>query len=150
MVNSLELKSIVLLTQLTPEMLEKVAILGTTVTVKKNEYVFREGDYAEYLYSVLDGKVALEVSRNGKPAVRVKDIVPDRTFGISSLVDSDEKRCISHAKAIMDSKLVFWRAADLDKLFHQDNQLGFIIMKRITTILKDRLQIKNAQLAMQE
>jgi CRP-like cAMP-binding protein len=147
MVNTEEIKSIVLLTHLKAEMLEKVAELASVTSVKSQEFVFKEGDYAENLYAVLEGKVALEVEKEDKAPVRLKDIVQNRTFGISSLVDWGEKTCISHARAIADSKLVFWRAADLDKLFHHESELGFIFMKRITTILKDRLQIKNAQLA---
>jgi CRP-like cAMP-binding protein len=148
MMNPEEIKSVMLLSHLNEKMLEKVAVLASVVMVKKGEYVFKEGDYAENLYSVLVGKIALEVEKNSKTPVRIKDIIQFRTFGISSLVDSDEKKCISHAKAITDSKLICWKAAELEKLFYQDNELGFVFMKRIATILKDRLQIKNAQLTL--
>jgi CRP-like cAMP-binding protein len=147
MVNPEEIKSIVLLTHLNQQMLKMVAELATVITVKANEYIFKEGDYAENLYAVLEGKVGLEVDKNTKTPVRVKDIIENRVFGISALVDSDDKLSISHARAITDSKLVCWKAADLEKLFHHEAELGFIFMKRITTALKDRLQIKNAQLA---
>lgn len=147
MVNAEELKSILILTHLTDDMIKKIADLATLTTVKKGEYVFKEGDYAENLYSVLEGKIALEVDKENTNPVRIKDIGPTRTFGISSLVDTDEKKCISHARAVLDSKIACWTASDLEKLFHQDFKLGFIFMQRITTILKDRLQIKNAQLA---
>ncbi len=147
MVNSEELKSIVILTHLTGEMIPKVAELATVMTVKKGEYIFKEGDFAENLYSVLEGKVALEVEKDSNGPVRIKDIWPNRTFGISALVDMDEKKCISHAKAVEDTKIVRWTATDLEKLFYEDFKLGFIFMQRVTTILKDRLQIKNAQMA---
>ena len=147
MVNAEEIKDIVLLTHLNDEMLRKVAELATIVEVKAQAYVFKEGDYAENLYSVLEGKVALEVENAVNKTVRIKDIERYKTFGISSLVDTDEKRCISHARAMTDTRLVCWKAADLDKLFHHDYDLGLIFMKRITTVLKDRLQIKVAQLA---
>ena len=147
MVNAEELKSIVILTHLTDEMIQKVAELATLTTVKKGQYIFKENDFAENLYSLLEGRVALEVDKDPSTPVRIKDITPNRTFGISALVDSEEKKCISHAKALVDSKIVCWTATDLEKLFHQDFQLGFIFMQRITTILKDRLQVRNAQLA---
>lgn len=147
MADAATLKQIVILTHLNDEMIEKVAKLATVTDVKSGEYLFKEGDFAENLYSVIEGKVALEVEKDTSTSVRIKDIVPTRSFGISSLVDTDEKKCISHAKAVMDSKIVFWKATDLEKLFYEDFKLGFIFMQRITTILKDRLQIKNAQMA---
>ena len=147
MINAEKLNSIVILTHLTDEMINKVAELATIMTVKNGEYIFKEGDFAENLYSVLEGKVALEVDKDTDKPVRIKDIVPNRTFGISSLVDMEEKKCTSHARAVVDSKLVCWAATDLERLFYQDYQLGFIFMQRITTILKDRLQIRNAQIA---
>lgn len=147
MVNAEELKSILILTHLNDEMIKKVSDLATLITIKQGEYVFKEGDFAENLYSVLEGKVALEVDNDAGAPIRIKDIGPNRTFGISALVDTDEKKCISHAKAVLDSKIACWTASDLEKLFHRDYQLGFVFMQRITTILKDRLQIKNAQLA---
>lgn len=147
MLNIEELRSIVLLRNLSDDMLKKVAEKAKIINVKTGEYLFKEGEYAECLYSVLEGKVGLEVEQNSSNSVRIKDIVPSRSFGISSLVDTTEKKTISHAKAVQDSKLVMWKAADLEKLFHQDYQLGFLFIKRVGRVLKDRLQIKNAQVA---
>ncbi len=147
MVNPEEIRSVILLTHLNEQMLQQVAELATIITIKAQEYIFKEGDYAENLYAVLEGKVALEVTKDGSTPVRIKDIVKDHVFGISALVDSDNKKSISHARAATDSKLVYWKAADLDKLFHHEVDMGFIFMQRITTVLKERLQVKNAQLA---
>jgi CRP-like cAMP-binding protein len=148
MINSEAIRSVVILTHLSDAMIEKVAALAAIMTVKKGVYVFKEGDYAENLYSVLEGTITLEVENQPGSPVRVKDIVQNKTFGISALVDSDPRTCISHALAVNDCKLVYWNAAQLEKLFYQDTALGFMFMKRIVTILKDRLQIKNAQMAL--
>lgn len=141
------IRSIVLLRNLNESMLKKVAERAVLVSVKPGEYLFKEGDYAEHLFSVLEGKVALEVQQNSSSAIRIMDILPTRSFGISSLVDTEDKLCISHAKAIKDSKLVKWKAADLEKLFHEDYHLGFLFIKRVGCVLKNRLQAKNAQMA---
>jgi CRP-like cAMP-binding protein len=147
MVNPEEIKAVVLLSHLNEEMREKVADLATITSIKSQEYIFREGDYAEYLYAVLSGTISLEKEKSGSKPVRVKDIAENYIFGISAMVESGEKTCISHAKANTDAKLVFWKTADLEKLFHYNPDLGFAFMKRITAVLKDRLQTKNAQLA---
>ncbi len=147
MLDAEQLRSIVLLRNLSDAMLKQVAGKAKIMNVKAGQYLFKEGDFAEDLFSVMEGKVALEVDQHSSTAIRIKDIVPTRSFGISSLVDTEEKRCITHAKAVVDSKLITWKAADLEKLFHQDYQLGFLFIKRVGRVLKDRLRIKNAQVA---
>ncbi|MBU2511585.1 cyclic nucleotide-binding domain-containing protein [bacterium] len=142
-----EIKSVLLLTHLEKEMVEKVAAIATITTVKNGEYIFRENDKAEYLYSLLEGKVALEIEKNTSTSVRVKDIVPNRTFGISALEDAEEKKSMSHARALTDCKLVCWEASKLERLFAQDPKLGLRFMKRISIILKNRLQVAYAQMA---
>lgn len=141
------IRSIVILRNLNETMLKKVADKAVLVEANSGDYLFKEGDYAEYLFSVLEGKVALEVEQSSSSAIRIMDIIPTKSFGISSLVDTEDKLCISHAKAIQDCRLVKWRAADLEKLFHMDYQLGFMFIKRVGCVLKNRLQTKNAQMA---
>ncbi len=68
------------------------------------------------------------------------------TFGFSALVDTEEKNYTSSAKALTDVKLYNWKAADLEALFSQDFEMGFLFMKRIAKITKTRLQIRNIQL----
>lgn len=141
------IRSVVLLRNLDEGMLKKVAEKAVMVDVNSGDYLFREGDYAEYLFSVLEGKVALEVAQNSSSAIRIMDIIPGKSFGISSLVDTEDKLCISHAKALTDCRLARWKAADLEKLFHLDYRLGFLFVKRVGCVLKNRLQTKNAQMA---
>ena len=63
MVNLDELKSIILLSHLTDSMLEKLTDITMTAEHKAGDYIFKEGEYARYLYAVIDGKVGLEPGR---------------------------------------------------------------------------------------
>ena len=75
------------------------------------------------------------------------DTLPQgRTFGLSALVDTEEKKYTSSAKAMTDTKVFFWKATDLESLFNQDCELGLLFMRRIAKIVKTRLQIRNVQL----
>ena len=60
-------------------------------------------------------------------------------------MDTEEKKYISHAKALSDVSLLKWRVEDLRKLFHKDYEMGYLLMKRIAKIAKKRLQVRNAQ-----
>lgn len=142
-----EMKSLLILTHFTEEMSGKVIDLAEIIDIPKGDYIFKEGDYAECFYSLIKGRIALEVEVPNRKPVRIKDIVEGHSFGISALVESEEKKCISHAKALEDCRVAYWKAADLEKLFYQDYELGFIFLKRISFMLKDRLQVRNAQIA---
>jgi CRP-like cAMP-binding protein len=141
------LKSIGLLSELSDQMLKKMGEKAKVVKVKAGMYIFKEGDDAEKLYSVLEGKVVLEVSLNSSTDFKIKDIVPTRSFGISSLVDTKVKHCVSHARALVDSKLLVWKAAELEQLFNSDHKLGYLLTKKIGKVLKDRLQSTYAETA---
>ena len=52
---------------------------------------------------------------------------------------------IEIAKAITDVKLYKWEATDLETLFNQDFEMGFLFMKVIAKIIKTRPQIRNVQ-----
>ena len=141
------LKSIGILSELNDKMLKKVGEKAKVVNMKAGTYIFKEGDVAEKLYSLLEGKVVLEVSLNTSTDVKIKDIVPTRSFGISALVDTEEKLCVSHARTLVDSKILVWNASDLEELFQSDHKLGYLITKKVGKALKDRLHGTYAQAA---
>jgi hypothetical protein len=60
-------------------------------------------------------------------------------------VDTEEKSYTTSAKALTDTKLFTWKTEDLETLFSQDYETGFLFMKGIAKIVKTRLQIRNIQ-----
>ena len=66
-------------------------------------------------------------------------------FGFSALVETEKKNYMTYAKAITDIKLYKWSATDLETLFNQDFEMGFLFMKIIATIIKTRPQIRDVQ-----
>lgn len=140
-----DLKSIIMLSDLNSVMLEKMLKVTKKTTYSSGEYVFKEGDYAEYLYAVLDGKVGLELEKNTSTLVMINTITRGYAFGFSAVVDAEDRKYISHAKALSNVTLLKWRVEDLRKLFHKDCEMGYLLMKRIAKIAKKRLQVRNAQ-----
>jgi CRP-like cAMP-binding protein len=140
-----DLKSIIMLNDLNDAMLEKMLKVTKKTTYSSGEYIFKEGDYAEYLYAVLNGKAGLELQKNTNTLVMINTITRGYAFGFSALVDTEQKKYISHAKALTDVTLLKWRVEDLWKLFHKDSEMGYLLMKRIAKIAKKRLQLRNAQ-----
>ena len=58
-----DLKSIIMLSDLNDAMLKKIYKVTIKTNYSSGEYIFREGEYAENLYTVLEGKVGLELRK---------------------------------------------------------------------------------------
>ena len=53
---------------------------------------------------------------------------------------------MTSAKAIVDTSVFKWAAGDLEELFYQDYEMGFMFMKRVAKIVKTRLEASRAQI----
>lgn len=131
-----DLKSIIMLTYLKDYMLEKIAKITNIKEYKDGDYIFNEGDEAKNLYAVIDRKVGLEIEKNSSTRIFSKHINQGMTFGFCSLVDIEDKSYMDSAKALSDTKLFIWKAEDLEALFSQDCEMGFLFTKRIAKLLK--------------
>ena len=87
----------------------------------------------------------LEIDTKYATRIFINDITQSMIFGFSALVDTEKKNYTTYAKAITDVKLYKWEATDLETLFNQDFEMGFMFMKVIAKIIKTRPQIGNVQ-----
>lgn len=141
-----DLQSIKVLTDLSESKLKKIEKISSVVTIKEGDFVFKENEYADYLFSVISGRVVLELAINSSTRCRVKDVFPGETFGISSVVDTGKRTYIADGIAIQDSRAFRWKGSDLEKLFYDDYETGYLFMRNVGKILKNRLNYTRAQL----
>jgi len=76
----------------------------------------------------------------------IKCIYPGKVFGISSVVDTDRRATICHAKALEDSTIFRFKGEDLEALFNLNFEQGYIFMRNVGKVLKTRLEIQRVQL----
>ncbi|MBU2509802.1 cyclic nucleotide-binding domain-containing protein [bacterium] len=139
------LKAINILKPFDHSILEKISDIASVESFQKGDFLYKEGDPAVKLFSIIEGKVGIEVQKSSSSTYRVEDLCQGNTTGISSLVDDDEKKHLFSAHVLAPTKTLVWRAEDLEKLFETNPKIGFTFMKRIAKILKRRLSIKNIQ-----
>jgi len=142
-----DLKGIILLSHLTDPMLKKIQTVTHVRDYLAGEYVYKEGEYAEHLFAVADGRVALEIEKSPSNFVRLTEITRGMTFGLASLVDTERRRYLVYSKVLANTRVFAWRGADLEKLFFEDFEMGFIFMRRAAKILDNRLETTFAQIA---
>ena len=145
MVEISDLKEIIMLSYLKDSMLEKLAKITLIREYSVGDTIFREGDDATHLYSVIEGKVGLEVMKDRSTPVLINTICENRTFGFSAVVETEEKKYLTTAKAYLRTKLFAWKGEELSALFQEDCEMGFLFMQRIAKIIKTRLEIRTMQ-----
>ncbi len=109
------------------------------------QYVYREGDKAEKIYMVLEGRVAVEIEiRPGKKVVIYTE-TKGHMFGYPSLVRLQtfltSTRCIDKVKVVtIDAEEL------VSKIFKPDCRRGYLVMNRLAEIIAVKLRETRMQL----
>lgn len=121
-------------------LLEEIAKISTEVSAKQGDIVFREGEKADKLHFLLSGSVALRVKLTSRPdSVTVSFVsMPYQSFGWSGIVSPFHYT--SSAECDEDSTLLIIPAEPFMKLLEANAESGFLVMRRVTEIIADRLR----------
>jgi hypothetical protein len=139
------LTSIPLFSDLAPEHQESISRVAHVSSHKKAEEIFHEGDVPEFLYVVLEGRVALEMHIPNRGRLRILTVEPFEVLGWSSIVDINRKR-IASATAVTAVKLLAIDAMKLHQACQEDPRLGFVIMHQVANVIAGRLIATRMQL----
>ncbi len=122
--------------------LEKVSILCRGGSYQKGMTIFNEGDEAAELYTLTDGRVALEMGVQpvpNRPAIptAVEVVTEGECFGWSAIVEpyvyTLSARCMTNCTVLAIKGDI------LRKVMADDVGLGFELMKRLAQLISLRL-----------
>lgn len=133
------LKDLSFFEELSEAMLERLASLAEIKTYPEGSFLNKRKREAEFFYILLEGEISLETDSLTGKTVRLETLVPGAAMGFSSLIEMSPKRYISDAKALTPAKILRFRSHEMNLLFYQDFELGYLIMKQIAWIAKQRL-----------
>jgi CRP/FNR family transcriptional regulator, cyclic AMP receptor protein len=140
-----ELQKIPWFQELKPEHVKRLASITEIRTVKAGEILFREGDVEDFVYVVLDGRIALDmrVPHRG----RVRFYTADRwdIFGWSGATPEVRQRTAG-ASAVTESRVARLNATEMRRLCDEDHDLGYQVMKRLVKVVAGRLLVTRIQL----
>lgn len=140
MINTQTLSQFSLFNGLPESLLTEIGNISREVSAKKGEIVFREGEAADKLHFLLNGSVALRVKLTSRPeSVTVSFVsTPFQSFGWSGIVSPFHYT--SSAECDEDSTLLIIPADPFMKLLEANPESGFVVMRRVTEIIADRLR----------
>lgn len=136
------LKRFEIFSELPDKALEIIAHLAEEETHPEGTLLFSEGNSAESLYLVLEGKISLEkrvqLGRTGTPRRATLNVVgPNHTIGWSSLVPPFEYT--SSGVCLENAVLLSIPGNDLRNFMAENPELGFAICQRTASIIRTRM-----------
>ncbi len=128
---------------LTDSQLERIAELCTEETHSAGSLICREGDAAEQLYIVREGRVALEMGVRLWPEQRVRQMNVEtlnagQPVGLSALTSSDV--WTMSARAVDRCRLIVISGRELLQLMDSDPAMGQRINRELSNLLAQRLR----------
>lgn len=131
--------------QLPDEHMDLLVGLSHVVEFPRGKDLFKEGEPEDYLYIVLNGRVAIEIFVPGQGRISIYTAEPTEVVGWSSVTPVVLKRTAS-ARAVLDSRLIAIEAPALRQLCEQDCGLGCTIFRHIANVAAQRLLMTRLQL----
>jgi CRP-like cAMP-binding protein len=131
--------------EVAPEYVQKIAKISRLRKIKAGDVLFREGDVEDYLYVVIQGRVALDIFIPHRGKIRIYTAEPWDIFGWSSVTPVIRKRTAG-AVAVVDGAVVSIDSEKLRNLCDEDHDLGYLVMRRLANIVASRLLVTRLQL----
>jgi len=126
---------------LSEALLLRLARSGAVVEVKRNDFVFHEGDEGDTVYLVLDGAVRISRTVPGVGEEALAILHPTSAFGEMSLIDGSPRS--ADALAHETCRLYVIAKAELERLMFVDRTLAVDLLWKLVRILSDRLRQTN-------
>ena len=127
------------------EELKDIAALARIEEFSSGDFIFKEGDKAEKIYLVLEGRVTVEIEIGPNKRVAVYTETKGKMFGYHSLVKPHSFS--TYARCLDKVKLVTIRADELiEKVFKADCRRGYLVMNKLAEIIGMKLKETRMQL----
>jgi CRP-like cAMP-binding protein len=127
-----------------PEHLNRLRDSAMFKQFDRDEQIFKEGEPANRFYLICSGKIALESKGNMESASFVQFLNPGDVLGWSWLFPPYYWHF--GARAVEPTSAIFFYGTRLREQCDEDPGFGYDLMKRVASVVINRLQITRAQL----
>ncbi len=114
---------------------KKILAAATEQSQQEKVYLFRQGDPANTMYILIEGRVRISVGSQELLAYVASD--PGDVIGWSSAIESSSYT--ASAECLAPVKVLKIASTQLEKILQEDPASGMIFFKRLTTLIGRRL-----------
>jgi len=132
------LQSIPWLMDLSQDQLRKLEKISGFQFLEEGEILYKEGDNDNLLYIVSEGSLGVEIYVPGHGQVRLYNAEPLDIVGWDSMTPVARHR-ITTITALKKSNLIYFDGAALNELCEIDQELGYVIMRRLSNVIATRM-----------
>lgn len=120
-----------------------IAGICAVKTCGGGEFLFRQGDFGEHLYVIVDGQIHLERSMDfgqRQGTVVIETLGKGRILGCWSTLLNAPHVLMSSANCQRPTRVLAVKGTQLHHMMTQNTDLGFNILERLCFLLRDRIQ----------
>jgi CRP/FNR family transcriptional regulator, cyclic AMP receptor protein len=137
------LQSCRFLKNISPAHLDTISGFCSVDHYKAGSYIFRQGDFGDDLFIIIEGYVFLERAMDigsHKGSVVIDALGKGRTLGCWSTLLGEPHVLLSSANCQKDSTVIRLKGGKLRKCMEKDTAFGFFMLERLSFLLRDRIQ----------
>jgi CRP/FNR family cyclic AMP-dependent transcriptional regulator len=136
-VKDLELQRLPLFEGMDPSDVEALLRLGETRTYPTGTVLFGQGDPADRLYILTEGRAAIRFKPHDGETLTVAEIQPGGVFGWSAALG--RRTYTSGAVCLEDARAFSLRGESLRHLCETHPETGVVILERLAQVIAERL-----------
>ena len=130
------IRKVAVLKAATDEDVREIARLGIPRAVEEGAYFFFQGDVADYLYIMMNGRAKLcQISSDGQQ-VNLRTLIPGQLFGAVGAVEP-RATYPAFAQALEDSTAIAIECAEFRKILETRPHLSFGLMRLMTGYIRE-------------
>ena len=122
---------------LSVDFVERLCESATTLDIKKEQTLFRQGERADKFYIVRNGLISVQIPAIMGPTLEVQTLSTDQILGWSWLISPYQWHF--QAKAEEDSKLLEFDGTRILAQCELEPKFGYELLKRFATLMSERL-----------
>lgn len=134
------LRNVELFEGATETLITRVADIAEEKSFALGEMVFEEGEKAQWVYILLEGKVRISIDLTSKPTYVTVAMIsePNLAFGWSGVVAP--YRYTASATCEMDSRVLAIPGPRFEEVLDEEADCGFNVMKKLAELISNRLR----------
>lgn len=143
-VSEQDLSGLPFLKGLDPRHITFIGRCASNIQFHEGQYIFREGEEANYFYIICQGRVAIQLYTPRRGPITIQTIGDNDVLGWSWLIPPHRWRF--DAQAVETTSAIALDGRCLRTKCEQDHSLGYELLKRFAVVITSRLEATRLQL----